>query len=258
MALYFPDFFTAGFARVPKRARHMGYQVRMTRGFHIQSLQCVQAAAPVAKPEAAAPAETSGPYKMAVVDGYFKDDRWIEGNWDFAQFQGKDGETDWDAVIDAEMQRRKILEDTPLPSRLDSPVNFDTSMVPWWAWVKRFHLPEAEKLNGRAAMVGYLLAGIVDLSSGAGLVEQQVCTPRPPIHTLSILRTRRVATAAPCYCGFHTSALAFSLGSLQGEDESKFMCSAGVLPGQDSIAPSRVWSAPHSLGVRCREVQKPD
>ena len=23
-----------------------------------------------------------------------------------------------------------------------------------WAWVRRFHLPEAEKLNGRAAMVG--------------------------------------------------------------------------------------------------------
>lgn len=122
----------------------------------------------------AATAETSeASYTLAVVDGYFKDDRWVDGTWDFAQFPGKDGETDWDAVIDAEMARRKMLEDQPLPSRLDSPVNFDTGMIPWWAWVKRFHLPEAEKLNGRAAMVGYLLAGIVDLTSGAGLVEQQ-------------------------------------------------------------------------------------
>jgi hypothetical protein len=32
---------------------------------------------------------------------------------------------------------------------------------------------QAEKLNGRAAMMGYVLAGLVDLMSGAGLVEQQ-------------------------------------------------------------------------------------
>lgn len=30
-------------------------------------------------------------------------------------------------------------------------MKFDTSMVPWWAWVKRFHLPQAEMINGRAA-----------------------------------------------------------------------------------------------------------
>lgn len=118
--------------------------------------------------------ESLGSYRMEIVDGYFKDDRWINGTWDFKQFPGKDGETDWDAVIDAEMARRKMLEDSPIPSRNDDPVNFDTNMVPWWAWVKRFHLPEAEKLNGRAAMVGYLLAGLTELASGAGLVEQQV------------------------------------------------------------------------------------
>lgn len=135
---------------------------------------CVQDAGASAKQ--ATLKKASGPtHYLAVVDGVFKDDRWVEGTWDFAQFKGKDGETDWDAVIDAEMARRKMLEDTPIPSRLDYPVNFDTSMIPWWAWVRRFHLPEAEKLNGRAAMIGYLLAGVVDLSSGAGLVEQQVC-----------------------------------------------------------------------------------
>ena len=39
--------------------------------------------------------------------------------------------------------------------------------------MKRFHLPEAEKANGRAAMVGYFMALVVDQLSGAGLVEQQ-------------------------------------------------------------------------------------
>jgi hypothetical protein len=122
---------------------------------------------------------------MGIVDGYFKDPRWVNGTWDFKQFAKADGVTDWDAVIDAEMARRRLLENTPIPSRNDDPVNFDTSMVPWWAWVKRFHLPEAEKLNGRAAMVGYLFAGLLDMASGAGLVEQQVGP-----HTKS---TRRIA-----------------------------------------------------------------
>lgn len=61
--------------------------------------------------------------------------------------------------------------------------------VPWWAWVKRFHLPEAEKLNGRAAMVGYLLAGLVDLASGAGLVEQQARGPFVISYLLARLRS---------------------------------------------------------------------
>lgn len=45
-------------------------------------------------------------------------------------------------VIDAEMARRKLLEDSPIPCTNEDPVNFDTSEVPWWAWVRRFHLPE--------------------------------------------------------------------------------------------------------------------
>lgn len=45
---------------------------------------------------------------------------------------------------------------------------FDTAEIPWWAWVRRFHLPEAEKLNGRAAMVGYVLALFVDQLTGEG------------------------------------------------------------------------------------------
>lgn len=45
-------------------------------------------------------------------------------------------------VIDAEMARRKLLEDLPIPSTNEEPVLFDTSEIPWWAWIKRFHLPE--------------------------------------------------------------------------------------------------------------------
>ena len=121
----------------------------------------------------------------------------------------KTGETNWDAVIDAEMARRKLLEDSPIPCsectlrdegpadfcgnpgsaappvhtrtgaaphrrsagaalapaappvsvarsrpttpwRLctaanEDPVLFDTAEIPWWAWVRRFHLPEVRR-----------------------------------------------------------------------------------------------------------------
>ncbi|KAK9144717.1 hypothetical protein Sjap_004620 [Stephania japonica] len=43
--------------------------------------------------------------------------------------------------------RRKWLIDNPESSSNDDPVVFDTSIIPWWSWVKRFHLPEAELLN---------------------------------------------------------------------------------------------------------------
>jgi len=45
-------------------------------------------------------------------------------------------------VIDAEMGRRRLLEDTPIASTNEDPVFFDTDQIPWWAWVRRFHLPE--------------------------------------------------------------------------------------------------------------------
>ncbi|KAG7669087.1 hypothetical protein Ndes2526B_g00812 [Nannochloris sp. 'desiccata'] len=116
-----------------------------------------------------------GPVMMITEDGKFRDFRWKNGRWDFSLpvFKLADGEMDWDAVIDAEMARRKLLEDTPIPSINEEPVLFDTSEIPWWAWVRRFHLPEAEKLNGRAAMMGYVLAAFVDMLTGAGLVDQQ-------------------------------------------------------------------------------------
>ncbi|KAJ0047630.1 hypothetical protein Pint_15763 [Pistacia integerrima] len=108
----------------------------------------------------------------------FEDPKWINGTWDLKQFQ-KDGQTNWDAVIDAvwalkcpEELRRKWLEDNPESSSNDDPVVFDTSIIPWWAWMKRFHLPEAELLNGRAAMIGFFMAYLVDSLTGVGLVDQ--------------------------------------------------------------------------------------
>ncbi|XP_057812360.1 light-harvesting complex-like protein 3 isotype 1, chloroplastic [Salvia miltiorrhiza] len=107
---------------------------------------------------------------VEAVDG-FQDARWVGGTWDLKQFE-KDGKTDWDAVIDAEVKRRKWMQDSPQSSSNDEPVVFDTSIIPWWAWMKRFHLPEAELLNGRAAMVGFFMAYFVDSLTGVGLVDQ--------------------------------------------------------------------------------------
>ncbi|MFQ6637821.1 hypothetical protein Gotur_013359 [Gossypium turneri] len=101
----------------------------------------------------------------------FEDPRWIGGTWNLQQF-AKDGTTDWDAVIDAEVRRRKWLQDNPETTSNEDTVVFDTSIIPWWAWMKRFHLPEAELLNGRAAMIGFFMAYLVDSLTGVGLVDQ--------------------------------------------------------------------------------------
>jgi hypothetical protein len=174
----------------------------------------------------------------------FRDARWVNGTWDLAKFDKGSG-VDWDAVIDAgegaqdmlcvnsvrhlllccnewdgplmpiiffflipEARRRRWLEDYPEATNTDEAVVFATSIIPWWAWMKRFHLPEAEKLNGmkkqlkydagaygvslpsdlaciqnrrlfsssnnagRAAMVGFFMAYFVDSLTGAGLVDQ--------------------------------------------------------------------------------------
>lgn len=192
--------------------------------------------------EASAPEKAAGSggesYRLQIVDGYFRDDRWVNGTWDFQQFPGDDGETNWDAVIDAEMARRKMLEDSPIPSRNDDPVNFDTNMVPWWAWVKRFHLPEAEKLNGRAAMVGYLLAGLTELASGAGLVEQQVCHPcaicTMPVHNCCLHAHRHRNLSYTWSQGHHIHGGQCVLLSCQHHHSRN--ASAGVILRQGALA----------------------
>ncbi|KAF3500220.1 hypothetical protein F2Q69_00041808 [Brassica cretica] len=101
----------------------------------------------------------------------FEDAKWVNGTWDLKQFE-KDGKTDWDSIIVAEAKRRKWLEDNPETTTNAEPVLFDTSIIPWWAWMKRYHLPEAELLNGRAAMIGFFMAYFVDSLTGVGLVDQ--------------------------------------------------------------------------------------
>ncbi|XP_057748548.1 light-harvesting complex-like protein 3 isotype 2, chloroplastic [Arachis stenosperma] len=128
----------------------------------------------------------------SVVSG-FVDPRWVGGTWDLKQFQ-KNGNTDWDAVIDAEARRRKWLEDNPESSNNENPVVFDTSIIPWWAWMKRFHLPEAELLNGRAAMVGFFMAYLVDSLTGVGLVDQMnnfVCKTLLFVAVVGVLLIRK-------------------------------------------------------------------
>eukprot|EP00898_Chlorokybus_atmophyticus_P008541 jgi/Chlat1/8689/Chrsp88S09238 len=107
-----------------------------------------------------------------LVDGRFVDDRWVNGTWDLTKFASENGKTDWDKVIDAEVLRRKVLEMSPIASMNEDPVYFDTAQIPWWAWVRRFHLPEAEKLNGRASMVGFVWALLWERLSGQSLSSQ--------------------------------------------------------------------------------------
>ncbi|KAK9275929.1 hypothetical protein L1049_023203 [Liquidambar formosana] len=146
-----------------------------TAGDEKAEKKAVEASEPVSETNASsseangsAGAMTAGEVKMV---SQFENPKWVGGTWDLKQFE-KDGKTDWDAVIDAEVRRRKWLEDNPESSSNDNPVVFDTSIIPWWAWIKRFHLPEAELLNGRAAMIGFFMAYFVDSLTGVGLVDQ--------------------------------------------------------------------------------------
>lgn len=130
---------------------------------------------------------------VRVVEKRFEDERWVNGTWDLKRFE-KGGETDWDAVIDAEARRRKWLENNPEASSNDNPVNFDTSIIPWWAWIKKFHLPEAELLNGRAAMIGFFMAYLVDSLTGVGLVDQMgnfICKILLFVAVLGVLLIRK-------------------------------------------------------------------
>ena len=49
-------------------------------------------------------------------EGKFSDPRWVSGTWDLAQFNGANGETDWDAVIDAEVRPPCHARPTLLPA----------------------------------------------------------------------------------------------------------------------------------------------
>ncbi|OVA19808.1 hypothetical protein BVC80_1687g31 [Macleaya cordata] len=101
----------------------------------------------------------------------FHDERWKNGTWDLNLFI-KDGNMDWDGVIVAEARRRKFLEMYPEAATNQEPVIFRSSIIPWSAWIMRSHLPEAELLNGRAAMVGFFMGYLVDALTGLDMVGQ--------------------------------------------------------------------------------------
>ncbi|KAM7258083.1 hypothetical protein ACFE04_013824 [Oxalis oulophora] len=125
----------------------------------------------VTEPDVAVVGSNGAAIPSVVMKNKFVEPRWVNGTWVLSEFK-KNGETDWDAVIDAEVKRRKWLQDNPETTSNVDPIIFDSSIIPWWAWMKRFHLPEAELLNGRAAMIGFFMAYFVDGLTGVGLVDQ--------------------------------------------------------------------------------------
>ncbi|KAL0298300.1 UNVERIFIED_CONTAM: Light-harvesting complex-like protein 3 isotype 1, chloroplastic [Sesamum radiatum] len=123
----------------------------------------------------------------------FCDERWKNGTWDLNMFV-KQGRVDWDAVIVAEAKRRKFLELYPEASSNEEPVLFRSSIIPWWAWIVHSHLPEAELLNGRAAMVGFFMAYLVDALTGLDVVGQTgnfVCKAALFITVVGVVLFRR-------------------------------------------------------------------
>ncbi|XP_071734347.1 light-harvesting complex-like protein 3 isotype 1, chloroplastic [Rutidosis leptorrhynchoides] len=101
----------------------------------------------------------------------FVDERWKQGTWDLNMFV-KSGKMDWDSLIVAEARRRKFLELYPESATNEEPVVFRSSIIPWWAWITHSHLPEAELLNGRAAMIGFFMGYLVDVLTGLDVVGQ--------------------------------------------------------------------------------------
>ncbi|CAI0449709.1 unnamed protein product [Linum tenue] len=123
----------------------------------------------------------------------FVDERWKKGTWDLNMFVA-DGKMDWDCLITAEAKRRKHLELFPEATRNEEPVVFRSSIIPWWAWLKRSYLPEAELLNGRAAMIGFFTAYAVDGLTGMGLVGQTgnwVCKTGLLVTIVGVILLRR-------------------------------------------------------------------
>lgn len=66
--------------------------------------------------KAMAAGESAASLQPQVVDGKFTEPRWKEGRWVLESFRDSKGNMDWDAVITAEMTRRRMLEGNPIPS----------------------------------------------------------------------------------------------------------------------------------------------
>ena len=108
-------------------------------------------------------------------------------------------------VIDAEMARRKILEDSPIPSTNEEPVFFDTAEIPWWAWVRRFHLPE---VRYHPALPYPSLFGAAEIPWWAWVRRLHLPEVRPPsagalrkqLHICHLLVVITVVSGQACRC----------------------------------------------------------
>uniref|UniRef100_A0A7N2MJK4 Uncharacterized protein n=2 Tax=Quercus lobata TaxID=97700 RepID=A0A7N2MJK4_QUELO len=102
-----------------------------------------------------------------------------------------DGKIDWDGVIVAEARRRKFLELHSEAATNQDPVLFRISIIPWWAWLMRSYLLEAKLINGRAAMVGFFMAYLVDALTGLDVVGQTgnfICKAGLFVTVISVMR----------------------------------------------------------------------
>ncbi|KAJ9140048.1 hypothetical protein P3X46_030735 [Hevea brasiliensis] len=107
---------------------------------------------------------------------------------------GSETESSAPKFVDDQAKRRKFLEFYPEASTNEEPVLFRSSVIPWWAWLKRSYLPEAELINGRAAMVGFFMSCIVDALTGLDMVSQTgnlLCKAGLFVTVISILLLRR-------------------------------------------------------------------
>ncbi|XP_031392353.1 light-harvesting complex-like protein 3 isotype 1, chloroplastic [Punica granatum] len=143
----------------------------------------------------------------------FEDERWKKGTWDLNMFV-ENGRVDWDGIIVAakrlweallvsctiwschvvEARRRRFLELFPEAATNQEPVLFRSSIIPWWAWIRRSHLPEAELINGRAAMIGFFMAYLVDALTGLDVVGQTgnfVCKAGLLVTVIGVVLFRR-------------------------------------------------------------------
>ncbi|KAK8680176.1 hypothetical protein V6N13_109129 [Hibiscus sabdariffa] len=139
------------------------------KGFKIDEKE--KPSSQIYKPKDSEDKLTTDEFEIKASARKFEDERWKNGTWDLNMFV-RNGRMDWDGVIVAEAKRRKYLEMYPEACSNQEPVQFRSSIIPWWAWFMRTYLPEAELINGRAAMIGFFMAYVVDGLTGMDLIGQ--------------------------------------------------------------------------------------
>ncbi|XP_035538494.1 light-harvesting complex-like protein 3 isotype 1, chloroplastic [Juglans regia] len=128
----------------------------------------------------------------------FTDERWKHGTWDLNMNSLSLAErttifSETFSIVPLilalkEARRRKFLELYPEASTNEEPVLFRTSIIPWWAWLSRSHIPEAELLNG------FFMAYLVDALTGLDVVGQTgnfICKAGLLVTVIGVMLFRR-------------------------------------------------------------------